>query len=472
MKAIRIIAMIAALVLAGSVSAQVRTADVQFARGTSGADIPGRITGDEEVRYRLGASAGQQMRVDLATSNSSAYFNIFAPGDIPGQSQAMFIGPVSGTTYVGTLPENGTYTIQVFLNRNAARRGETADYRLSVSIGGSAAPAGDFADSLSGGPDWWQVTGVSGLLNVRSGPSTSNSVVTTVPAGTVFRNMGCTENNGRWCRIEEPSGRFTGWVAGRFLTESGGPGSVPVQPAPSGDFADGLSGGPDWWAVTGVSSGDTLNIRSGPSTSNSVVARVPNGYVMRNLGCVQRSQRWCEVEAPDGRFAGWAAARFLRESARPSSANVQPSNTNTRPGTPQGNVPSLFQRDTGEFEVAWSGGCQVLVSPSGRIITAGQACSSDQRARSVDAVERYRREQGDASSSSSSGAIPTPVGGMQAYCLGAAAGHFNTAVPLLETDRPLNLGNLYVVTGRFRNQTTRAFRCQFDSRGVFQGVFQ
>ncbi|WP_082677607.1 SH3 domain-containing protein [Ruegeria profundi] len=468
MKLFKTITLIAALAMATGASAQLRTEEVRFASGTSGATIPGRIVGSEEVRYELGASAGQSMRVDLATSNSSAYFNIFAPGDVPGQSEALFVGPVSGTSYAGILPESGTYTIQVFLNRNAARRGEQADYRLTVSIGGAAAPATDYADSLAGGPDWWAVTGVSGRLNVRSGPSTSNSVVTTVPRGFVLRNMGCTDANGRWCRVEAPDGRFIGWVAGRFLAESGGP--VATSQQPTSDFANGLSGGPDWWAVTGVSRGDTLNVRSGPSTSNRVVARVPNGYVMRNLGCVQRSQRWCEVEAPDGGFEGWVAGRFLRESSRPSSANVAPANSNTRPGRPQGAVPTLFQRDTGEFEVAWSSGCQVLFSPTGREITAGSTCSGDQRARSRDAVERYRREQGQ--SPASSGAVPTPVGGMQAYCLGAAAGHFQTAVPLLETDRPLNLGNQYVVTGRFKNNPVRAFRCQFDRRGVFQGVYQ
>ena len=127
MKIMRKLAVVAAILLAGGAQAQLRTEDVRFAAGTSGATIPGRIIGSEEVRYRLGASAGQVMEVDLATSNSSAYFNIFAPGDVPGQSTAMFIGPTSGTSYSGTLPENGTYTIQVFLNRNAARRSESAD---------------------------------------------------------------------------------------------------------------------------------------------------------------------------------------------------------------------------------------------------------------------------------------------------------------------------------------------------------
>ncbi|MGB2200490.1 MAG: SH3 domain-containing protein [Pseudooceanicola atlanticus] len=43
--------------------------------------------------------------------------------------------------------------------------------------------------------------------------------------------------------------------------------------------------GPDYWQVTGVASNDHLNIRSGPGTSNRVVALAPNGAIFRNLGC-------------------------------------------------------------------------------------------------------------------------------------------------------------------------------------------
>ncbi|MCA0928830.1 SH3 domain-containing protein [Ruegeria profundi] len=302
MKLTRFITTLFAVFLATAVKAQSRTVGLQFTRGSSGADILGRFVGSEEVHYRLGASAGKQMRVDLATSNSSFYFDIFAPDDVPDQSTAMFIGSVSGTSYLGILSENGTYTIQVFLNRNAARRNETAEYRLSVIIGGAVAPAQDIAVSLNGGLDWWVVTGVSNRLNVRSGPSTANSVVTTVPECFVISKMSCTQTSAPRCRGEDSQGRFVGWVAGRFMAELAGPAAASAQPAT--DFAEGLSGGPDWWSVTGVSRGDTLNVRSGPSTSNPEVARVPNGYPLRNMGCVQRSPRWCQVEAADGRFAG------------------------------------------------------------------------------------------------------------------------------------------------------------------------
>jgi hypothetical protein len=88
------------------------------------------------------------------------------------------------------------------------------------------------------------------------------------------------------------------------------------RPQPSPDFADGLSGGPDFLQVAGVSSGDALNIRTRPSAQSSVVTRVVNGEVLRNGGCRMTGKtRWCRVSRPDGSNAGWAAGRFLIEAS-------------------------------------------------------------------------------------------------------------------------------------------------------------
>jgi hypothetical protein len=83
------------------------------------------------------------------------------------------------------------------------------------------------------------------------------------------------------------------------------------------DFADGLAGGPDFWEVTGVPAGDTLNLRSGPSTHDAVVGEIGNGSVIRNLGCKMVSgQRWCRVVRPENPSSkGWVAGRYLRESS-------------------------------------------------------------------------------------------------------------------------------------------------------------
>ncbi len=111
----------------------VHTKQVQFDKGSNGGTQTGKIQGYETYNYKLGAKSGQYMRVSLETKNASTYFNIFEPGKGPG-GQAMFIGSSEGNAYTGNLPKDGTYTIQVYMMRNAARRNEVANYQLHVGI--------------------------------------------------------------------------------------------------------------------------------------------------------------------------------------------------------------------------------------------------------------------------------------------------------------------------------------------------
>lgn len=100
----------------------------------------------------------------------------------------------------------------------------------------------------------------------------------------------------------------------RFTLRAEVTGGTPIAPV-SPDFADGLSGGPDFFEVAGVSRGDVLNIRSRPSAQSAIVTRVVNGEILRNGGCRMTGQtRWCRVSRPDGSDAGWAAGRFLIEA--------------------------------------------------------------------------------------------------------------------------------------------------------------
>ena len=91
-----------------------------------------------------------------------------------------------------------------------------------------------------------------------------------------------------------------------------------AAPMPAAATAD----GPDFWMVQGVPKGDTLNVRSGPSTTKPIVRQLPNGFVLRNLGC--NPQRWCHVKAPDGSFTGWASLQFLVESGGPGNSGGRP----------------------------------------------------------------------------------------------------------------------------------------------------
>lgn len=144
----------AALIAAPVLADDIRTETVKFESGTSGAKITDQITGYESVLYRLGASAGQQMAVRLTATNASTYFNLYVPGKGPGD-EAMFIGAITGNTFEGTLPASGDYGISVFLYRNAARREETSDFTLEISIDGPLSEAAPATTTGIDNPDFY-----------------------------------------------------------------------------------------------------------------------------------------------------------------------------------------------------------------------------------------------------------------------------------------------------------------------------
>lgn len=234
-----------------------RVEQVFFPAGTTGTTIKGRITGRESVLYKLGAEAGQTMRISMDANSTAAYFNVYAPGSGPGD-QALAAGTLTGplmpeiNRFSGPLAISGEYTISVFLYRNAARRGETADYTLDISITGYAGDIvkGDYADGLQGGPDYWLVRTGAGALNLRVNASLGAPVIVRLLDGTALRNLGCRMSEGRrWCNVatlSDPS--VEGWVAGDYLIEGSGVGTatqlpdmIPVQPGSTDALVPGTS---------------------------------------------------------------------------------------------------------------------------------------------------------------------------------------------------------------------------------------
>jgi hypothetical protein len=101
------------------------------------AHVSGSISGDETIDYEFNSPGAQVVGISLKTSHKMAYCNL-----LPADSEdAIFIGSISGTKFLGELPAAGTYRIRVYLMRAAARRNETATYTLSVSLRPSNKPA-------------------------------------------------------------------------------------------------------------------------------------------------------------------------------------------------------------------------------------------------------------------------------------------------------------------------------------------
>lgn len=237
-----------------STAQNIRSETVHFNSGTTGTTISASIKGDEIIDYLLSASVGQEMSVALDTTNPSNYFNIMPPD----ANAAMFMGANEGTDYSGVLPTTGEYTIRVYLMRNAARRNETADYNLVVSIGAQSdasptpPPSGDFADGLSGGPDFWEVTGLSAgdALNLRADAGTGFDILARLPSGEIVENHGCKMvGDTRWCQVKRTESGMAGWVSGQYLREAS-VGAVQPQSPPKPQ-ANGLTGNGETFSATG-----------------------------------------------------------------------------------------------------------------------------------------------------------------------------------------------------------------------------
>lgn len=185
--------------------------------------VAGVIEGSDIIDYRVSGERGQVLSVDLNARSGSTYFNIVSENS----ETALFIGATEGEVADVSLPGPGDYRIRVYQMRSAARRGERSEFSLGVSLG-----APEYADGLSGGPDYWRVNlEQGGGLNLRGGPSTRYASVGVLRAGTPLENRGCRMTGAeRWCNIRAAGSGVTGWAAGQYLTEGPAPRSPENMP--------------------------------------------------------------------------------------------------------------------------------------------------------------------------------------------------------------------------------------------------
>lgn len=132
MKSLLTLCIAAALVATVSAEETV-TKRIQFEAGKSEAIVTGKVTGRGDVLYKLSAREGQFLEVKMLPGGRIADFNIYIPGKGPGD-ESLFNSMTGGGRYVGQLYKTGDHTIDVFLNRAAARRGETAEFKMLVRV--------------------------------------------------------------------------------------------------------------------------------------------------------------------------------------------------------------------------------------------------------------------------------------------------------------------------------------------------
>jgi len=150
-------AIVAALLLVEPVTGTVVAAQpgsterVQFSQGATSTVIKGKIKGDGDIDYLVRASAGQTLTVTMKTTNAQNYFNI----NPPGSDVSMFVANTSGNNFKGVLPTDGDYRVRVYLMRPAARRNESSNYTLTISVTGKPlAPVSSSVDAVIPGTNY------------------------------------------------------------------------------------------------------------------------------------------------------------------------------------------------------------------------------------------------------------------------------------------------------------------------------
>ena len=178
--------------------------------------------------------------------------------------------------------------MQTGLLTEVASRRAMAVARALVVTAAFAVPA--IADS---GPKYWRVQNVpaNDVLNIRSGPSASKTVVGALANGDVVGNLGCRAAGGStWCNIrllDDMGGQ--GWVNAHYLKASSGPpgSSAGANINHGGRLQDRCARATA--KQVGVSPGDVVVIRSTISEGN--------GHHMIYVGVPRATADWiCEAD--------------------------------------------------------------------------------------------------------------------------------------------------------------------------------
>lgn len=158
-------------------------------------------------------------------------------------------------------------------------------------------------------------------LNVREGPGTDYAVVGKLPQGTTVTVEGRNEA-GDWlviCCV--PNSETRGWVSGglvtpNYTTEQAG--ALPVVAAPAAPAA---TPSPTAAAATATPAGQqgsvtavTLNVRSAPSTTATVVGKLREGDAVGVQGRNEAGDWLFVCCVPNTQTSGWVSAQYVSPS--------------------------------------------------------------------------------------------------------------------------------------------------------------
>lgn len=115
------------LAFAQSAPAQTKR-PVRFAANTNSATLRGKISGYAYTDYLVRARGGQTITVELSGTPVAPVFSILQPDGNNLENAAQ------SNSFSGTLPDTGVYVVRVGLMRAFARRRQSTNFTLKISI--------------------------------------------------------------------------------------------------------------------------------------------------------------------------------------------------------------------------------------------------------------------------------------------------------------------------------------------------
>ena len=206
------------------------------------------------------------------------------------------VGYLTNGCSVNILGENGDW---YNINYNGKSVYVSKEY-VQVSGGASNSSESSSQETRSGKSG--QVVNVHSSLNVRSGASTSSSVIGSLSNGSKVTIVG---ESGSWYKINY--GNTTGYVSKDYVQASG------EQNSSSESSSQGTTSGKSGQVVNVHSS---LNVRSGASTSSSVIGSLSNGSKVTIVG---ESGSWYKINY--GNTTGYVSKDYIQASGESNNSS-------------------------------------------------------------------------------------------------------------------------------------------------------
>ncbi len=199
-------------------------------------------------------------------------------------------GPSTDNEVIGKLYENNT--VKILESSNGW-------YKIQKNDGQTGWVSGEYITlkGNSSNDSSFKATVTASVLNVRSGPSTNDIVISKINTGTEVEVL--EESNG-WYKVKLKNGQV-GWASAQYLSTN----STSDNQENSNDqqdFSNEVS-----ISKTGIVKADVLNIRSNPGTNNSIIGKLYNG---ESITVLSEQNNWYKIKKSNGQ-TGWVSAQYI-----------------------------------------------------------------------------------------------------------------------------------------------------------------